>query len=88
MDIKKVEEIRQLHTKEFSDDNDYYDFLMFQIQSHIVEISDLKDNNDPHLQSEIVDLAILSKLLTMQQNTPKTVFEKRYKRFKQKIKKK
>jgi hypothetical protein len=86
MNLKNVEEIRKLHAKEFPDDNDYYEFLMYQIQSHMVEINDLKENKDPHLQSEIVDLAILSQLLTMQQKTSKDIFEKRYKRFKEKIK--
>ncbi|MBU1705033.1 MAG: hypothetical protein KJ922_06740, partial [Nanoarchaeota archaeon] len=82
MDLKKVAEIRALHAKEFPDSEQYYEFLLYQIQSHIVEINDLKENKDPHLKSEIVDLAILSQLLTMQQDTPKDIFQKRYGRFK------
>ena len=58
---------------------------MMEIQKHLVEINDLKDNKDPHLVSEVVDLSVLARMLALNQRASKDIFDKRLKKFKQKI---
>jgi len=58
---------------------------MMEIQKHLVEINDLNDNKDPHLVSEIIDLSVLARMLALNQGASKDIFNKRLKKFKQKI---
>lgn len=58
---------------------------MMQIQEHLVEINDLKEEKDPHATKEIIDLSILTRLLALQQGANKNLFNQRFKKFKKKI---
>jgi len=84
MDNEKVGEIFKLNKDRFGPE--LYDFLDEQIQKHILEIFDRKSNNDPHYVNEIADLAILAKLLALCEGADDSVFEERYKKFKDKAK--
>lgn len=86
MDVQQLLKLDSLNKKQFSSQKDYYDFLMFQIQSHMVEIEDLKSNHDPHMVNEMVDICILSHMLAMSHGADNTVFKERYMKFESKIK--
>lgn len=85
MDLKEIAEIDRMHKERFSSVKELYKFLMEQMQSHMIEIDDLKNNKDPHYVKEIADLAILAKLLANCEGCDDSVFEERYKKFKEKI---
>ena len=86
MDLKQVTEIHEMNKSKFSSSKELYDFIMFQMQSHMIEIDDLKINGDPHHVKEVADLAILAKLLAINEGVDDSIFEERYKRFKEKVK--
>ena len=81
-DIKTIE---RLNRKQFPDNQEYYDFLMLEIQKHLVEINDLKEKKDPHCIKETIDLSVLTRLLALQEGANKDLFSQRFKKFKQKI---
>ena len=85
MDLKQIAKIHEMNKERFSSNNELYDFLMEQLQSHWIEVDDLKKERDPHYQKEVADLAILAKLLAMCEDVDDSVFKERYKRFKEKI---
>ena len=85
MDLKEISKIYDMNKERFSSNKEMYDFLMFQMQSHMVEIDDLKIEGNDHYQKEIADLAILAKLLAMCEEVNDDIFCERYKRFKEKI---
>lgn len=85
MEIGEILEIDKKNKQRFSSQKDYYDFLMFHLQSHMIEIDDLKQGRNPHYVKEIVDLAILAKLLALSEGADDSVFQERYKRFEEKI---
>ena len=86
MDLKEVDDIHELNKERFATSKEMYDFLMFQMQSHMIEIDDLKTNRDPHYVKEIADLAILAKLLANCEGVDDSIYVERYKRFREKIK--
>jgi len=65
--MDEIQKLSRLFSKKFSNDEEYYEHLMYEIQNHLVMISDRKEQNDPTLADEVIDLAILSQLLRMQQ---------------------
>ncbi len=85
MDLKEVAEIHNMSKERFSSAKEMYDFLMFQMQSHMIEVDDRKTEGDDHYRKEIADLAILAKLLAMCEDVDDSIFCERYKRFKEKI---
>jgi len=64
---------------------EYHDFLMFELQKHLVEINELKDSKDPHIVNEAADLAILAKMLALSEGADESVFSDRFEKFKQNI---
>ena len=86
--IKELVEINKLNKKKFKNKKEYYDFLMFQIQSHMVEIDELKCNDDPHLIKESTDIALLSHILAISEGANEKTFKERINKIKEKIKKK
>ncbi len=85
MDLKQIAEIHELSREQFSSTKEFYEFLMYQMQSHMIEIDDLKTNGDPHYKHEIADLAILAKLLADCEGADNNIFCERYGRFRDKI---
>jgi hypothetical protein len=85
MDVNQILEFDKLNKQRFPSKKEYYDFLMFQLQSHMIEIDDLKQNGDSHYVHEIADIAILAKLLALAEGADDSVFEERYNRFREKI---
>jgi hypothetical protein len=79
-----VRTIENLSKKQFQTKEEYFDFLMMEIQQHLVEINDLKENNDPHAVSEMIDLSILTRLLALQEGADKKLFNERFRKFKEK----
>ena len=71
--------------REFKDANEYHDFLMFEIQKHIVEINDLKAKKSSHVVNEAVDLSVLAGMLALSEGAKQNVYKKRIKKFKKKI---
>ena len=59
---------------------------MLEIQKHLVEINDLKDNKDTHCVKEVIDLSILARMLASQEGANKNLFNERFKKFKEKSK--
>jgi hypothetical protein len=86
MDVTEIKEIYDLNKKRFSSTSEMYGFIMEELQSHWIEVDDLKKENDPHYQKEIADLAILAKLLALCEDVDDSIFSERYERFKEKIK--
>lgn len=82
---KEVLLLNNLNKKKFSAD-EYHDFLMYHIQSHLVEVSDLKAAKDPHLVKEMVDLTLLSYMLAVNEGASSKIFRERIKKIKSKIK--
>ncbi len=85
MDVTQILELDKANKERFSDAHDYYSFLMYQLQSHLVEIDDLKTERDPHYVKEIADIVILAHLLAKSEGADDEVFRERYKRFFEKI---
>jgi hypothetical protein len=85
LSLNDLQTIEKLNKKQFPDKKEYYEFLMLEIQKHLVEINDLKENKDPHCVKEIIDLSVLTRLLALQEGANKTLFTQRFKKFKQKI---
>jgi hypothetical protein len=85
MDLQQVTDIYDLNKNKYPSDKELYDFLMFQMQSHMIEIDDRKSNGDDHYRKEIADLAILAKMLAMCEQVDDNIFLERYSRFKEKI---
>jgi hypothetical protein len=85
MDLKQISDIHSMNKERFSSTKEMYEFLMFQMQSHMIEIDDLKNNGDDHYIKEIADLAILGKLLAECEGVDDSVFCERYKKFREKI---
>ncbi len=83
---KDVSGLNELNKKKFSSPEEYHDFLMFHIQSHLVEVSDLKANKDPHLVKELADLTLLSYMLAINEGADKNIFKERIKKIESKIK--
>jgi hypothetical protein len=84
----KPELIKKLTGKSqerFQSKNEHYDFLMFQIQHHLVEINDLIAKKDPHCKKEIADLAILCQMLAINEDVNSKIFDQRLVKFKSKI---
>jgi hypothetical protein len=86
MNLEALQEIYQANKERFQSPKSFYDFLMWQIQSHLVEVDDLKQNGDQHYIKEIADIAILAKLLAMSEGVDDEIFQERYKRFMEKVK--
>lgn len=59
---------------------------MFHIQSHLVEVSDLKADKDPHLAKELADLTLLPYMLAVDEGADKATFKERIKKIEGKIK--
>lgn len=59
-----IEEFLELASKKFADDKEFYEFLMFKIQSKMVDIQETKDKNQD-CSKEASDIYMLSKLLSM-----------------------
>ena len=84
--IQEVEHIQKLSKKQFPKKEDYHDFLMMEIQKHLVEINDLIEKRDPHATAEMIDLSILGGLVALNDGADKKLVEKRFDRFVEKIK--
>ena len=82
---KEIGTLHRSSEKQFSTKEDHYEFLMMEIQKHLVEINDLKEDKDPHLVSEIADLSVLTRMLALNQDATKSIFSERFKKFKKKI---
>ncbi len=76
--------LEKLGKKQFASSKDYFDFLMMEIQEHLVEINDLKEKNDPHAAAEMVDLSVLASLLALEEGADKKLSMQRYRKFKEK----
>ncbi|MCK5283271.1 MAG: hypothetical protein KAK00_07725 [Nanoarchaeota archaeon] len=85
MELKEIEEIGKMSQERFQSQKEHYEFLMYQLQSHMIEIDDRKTNGDLHYLNEIADIAILAHLLAKCEGVEDSVFKERYRRFKEKI---
>ena len=85
IEVEQLLEFDKANKQRFPSKKEYYDFLMYQLQSHLVEVDDLKQNNDDHYIKEIADIAILAKLLAISEGADDDIFRERYGRFKEKI---
>ena len=47
MELKEIEEIGKMSQERFQSQKEHYEFLMYQLQSHMIEIDDRK-TNIPH----------------------------------------
>lgn len=83
----EVIRLYDLNKKQFSSSEDYHEFLMFHIQSHIVEVNDLKANKDPHIVKELADLTLLAHMLAIHEGADKETFKERINKIEGKIKK-
>ena len=77
--------LEKLNKKQFPGKTAYFDFLMMEIQKHLVEINDLTERKDPHAIKEMIDLSVLTRLLALQEGATKELFDERFKKFKEKI---
>jgi len=84
IDAKELILLDRLNKKKLG--SEYHDFLMFEIQKHMVEINDLKAKKDKHIVNETADLSILAKMLALHEGVNKGVYTRRLKKFKAKIK--
>jgi len=64
---------------------DCYDFIMMEIQKHLLEIHDLTEKKDSHAVAEIVDLSILTRMLARLQGATPSLTNDRFNKFKEKI---
>lgn len=85
LSLTELKALEKLHKKRFEQKEDSYEFLMLEIQKHLVEINDLKENRDPHTIKEIIDLSVLTRLLALNEGANKKLFDERFKKFKKKI---
>jgi len=83
--VQEVKELMELDQKLYPDSKKYFKFLMYELQKHLLEIDELYDEKDPHIQAEIADIAILARILALQQGVDEETFSKRFQRFKEKI---
>ena len=85
MNLELVEKLAKKSLDQFSDKKEHHDFLMFEIQNHLVEINDLIAKKDPHSKKEIADLAILCQMLAINEDVNSKIFSERLVKFKSKI---
>jgi hypothetical protein len=85
MELEVVKKLTAESKKRFKSKNEHCDFLMFQIQHHLVEINDLFGKKDPHCKKEIADLAILCQMLALNEDVNSKIFKERLVKFKNKI---
>ena len=78
--LDQLERLHRLQKKQFPSDKAYYDFLMFQIQSHMVEIDDLRQKTNPQLKNEVADMAAFISLLAVNQGVDDKLFGERLKK--------
>ncbi|MFH1641967.1 MAG: hypothetical protein ABIC04_03635 [Nanoarchaeota archaeon] len=86
LSLKDLGLLQKLNQKQFPDKTDCYEFLMLEIQKHLVEINDLKENRDPHTIKEIIDLSILTRMLALTEGADKDMFKERFGKFQKNIK--
>ncbi|MFH2028291.1 MAG: hypothetical protein ABIJ08_04095 [Nanoarchaeota archaeon] len=82
--FKDIQGIENLNKKRFPEKEGFNDFLIMEIQKHLVEINDLKEDNDPHYLAEMIDLSILCRLLASNEGATDKLFKERLKKFKEK----
>ncbi len=51
------------HKARFASQADFFDWVMMEIQSHMIQVEDLRREKDPEMEAEIADLAALALLL-------------------------
>lgn len=83
--MNEILELDKLNKKQFKEPKDYYDFLMYQIQAHLVEIDDLKISKDPHVVKEVADIALLAYMLAVHEGASAEDFRERIEKIKSKI---
>lgn len=86
MNINSFIKITKQSQKKFSKKEDHHDFLMFEIQKHLVEINDLTAKKEAHAKKEMADLAVLSFMLAFSDGVGERIFRERLKKFNIKIK--
>ena len=84
MRSETIAKLDKANKERFPDKFDYYRFLMEQLQSHLVEVDELKRKGDSHYIKEIADISILVGLLALSEGADDAIFEERYKRFEEK----
>ena len=67
-------EIDKLDNK-FSNEKEFYDTLMFEIQSRMVMIDDMKSDKNPDVINACADIAILSKMLALHEGASEDTFK-------------
>ena len=72
---------------QFKSSKDYYDYLMFQIQERLVAIDELKSANKSFddVLAQVSDLAVLSKLLALNEGVDEQVLNQRLQELKSKV---
>ncbi len=85
MQLEIIKNLTQQSQERFSSEDEHHEFLMFQIQHHLVEINDLTAKKDPHCKKEIADLAVLCHMLAINKNVDSKIFKQRLVKFKSKI---
>ncbi len=71
----------------FKSSKDYYDYLMFQIQEKLVAIDELKSANKSFddVVAQVADLAVLSKLLALNEGVDEEALNTRLDELKSKL---
>lgn len=85
MELDLIKKFAKQSQDQFSTRNEHHDFLMFEIQGHLVEINDLVAKKDHHCKKEIADLAILCQMLAINEGVDLKIFKERLGKFKSKI---
>ena len=71
-------DLDKINNTKYSNEKEFYDYLMFEIQSRMVEIDDCKCEKDfDNVKVAAADIAILGKLLAMNEKVNSDVFEER-----------
>jgi len=86
MQLDTIKKLTNESSKRFSTKQEHHDFLMFEIQHHLVEINDLVEKKDPHAKKEMIDLGVLSFMLALNNDANSKIFDERLKKFGKKIK--
>lgn len=82
---KEIDELLEMDRKAYSD-SELCRCLLCMIQEHLVEIYELKEQNNPHIIEESADLAILARMFAKHMDADEEVFKRRLLKFREKIK--
>lgn len=85
MEEKGINNIIELDKRQFNNKKKYFEFILKEIERHILLLRDLEEKKETRLRSEIIDVYVWAKILLKTEKINKKEVNKRISYFKKKI---